>query len=258
MWGCIVEAEQLVIKLQWGRAFFHASFGVLALLFGQVLSITESEKIQAALCVGGGFTVLDIGVRLPIYYWLVHKKERRLRSSRIRNGIRSGFLWLEDRLLIRTGILRAHERGLPTTSVQFALGVLIPIWIGIPLWSVVPAVVIFGFGDPAARLMGMAFGTRTVWKDGMKTWVGFVGYCYAGTVIGLITVLLHKSFPLYPIHTSDFQLIIAVLVTAMVGAFFELLCEKDGALISQLFDDNFVVPFVGSVAFYAIATVGMT
>lgn len=241
------------IGVEWGRAVVHASIGLLALICGQMLPFSESEKVHVALVVGVTLSTLDLGVRLPLYYWLVHRREWEPRSSKLKKL----FLLLEDRLLLRTKILRMHERGMPATAAHFTLGVMIPLMIGIPIWAVVPAVVMFGFGDPAARLSGIKFGVRRVWKQGTKTWAGLAGYFYAASFSGLLSVALQDAFPLYPTYLSTVRLVIAVLITAACTAFFESMCDKGGDLFSKIVDDNFLVPCVGSVAFYAVATAGI-
>ena len=227
---------------------------MIALVFGQILPFSVGDKVRVAAYVGGAFMILDLLVRLPLYYWLVHGSDWKPRTSRLE----AWFLFLEDRLLIRTNILREHERGVPATAVHFALGVLTPLSIGIPMWAVVPAVVIFGFGDPSARVVGKKFGGSVVWRGGTKRWTGMLGYFYVGSILGLMTVLLQSEFPLYPTGFSTSSLTISVILTAAVGAYFESLCEKDSSMFSKIVDDNFVVPFVGAVAFYAFVTAGTT
>ncbi len=240
------------IEAQWGRAFLHASIGLIALVCGQILPFSVSDKVEVALVVGVTLSVLDLGVRLPLYYWLVHGQGWRPRPSRFRTT----FLMLEDRLLLRTNILREQERGMPATAVHFTLGVLGPLVIGIPIWAVVPAVVMFGFGDPTARLAGIKFGGRKVWADGTKTWAGALGYFYAASFAGLVTIILQAEFPLYPPSVPITRLVGAVLITAALSSYFESMCEKGNSLFSKIIDDNFLVPCAGSVAFYAAVSAG--
>ncbi len=244
--------------MEWNRAFLHAGvIGVLAIVVGQLLPFTEWEKISWAERVGWGLTFVDVLVRIPLYHYFVKGRECETRPWRVR--VKKIFLILEAPLL-RFGLIREDsEREFPTTVVHATLGILLSIGIGLPLWSVVPAVLIFGFGDPAARLVGVRIGGRLFWKRGSKkTWSGVLGYFYVGSFAGLLTAFLQPEYPLYPPEIfSGARIAAAVLVTAAVGAFFESMCEKDGTWFSKMFDDNLVVPFVGSVAFYAIATAGV-
>ncbi len=256
-----IQAENSSIKqsmMEWNRAFLHAGvIGVLAIVVGQVLPFTEWEKIAWAERVGWGLTFVDVLVRIPLYHYFVKGRERETRPWRVR--VKKIFLILEAPLL-RFGLIREDsEREFPTTVVHATLGILLSIGIGLPLWAVVPAVLIFGFGDPAARLSGVRFKGKLFWGQGSKkTWSGVLGYFYVGSFAGLLTAFLQPEYPLYPPEIfSGARIAAAVLVTAAVGAFFESMCEKDGTWFSKLFDDNLVVPFVGSVAFYAIATAGV-
>lgn len=242
-------------SMEWNRAFFHAGvIGVLAIVVGQILPFTESEKIAWAQRVGWTLTFMDVLVRIPIYHFFVKGREHETRPWRVR--VKKIFLVLEAPLL-RFGLIREEsEREFPTTVVHATLGILLSIGIGLPLWAVVPAVLIFGFGDPAARLVGVRFRGKLFWNQGgKKTWAGVCGYFYVGSFAGLITAFLQPEYPLYPPDIfSPGRIAVAVIVTAAVGAFFESMCEKDGTWFSKMFDDNLIVPFVGSVAFYAIAT----
>jgi dolichol kinase len=244
--------------MEWNRAFFHAGvIGVLAIVVGQILPFSEKEKIAWAERVGWTLTCIDVLVRIPVYHYFVKGRERETRPWRVR--VKKIFLVLEAPLL-RFGLIREeNEREFPTTVVHATLGILLSIGIGLPFWAVVPAVLIFGFGDPAARLSGVRFKGKLVWEQGTKkTWAGVCGYFYVGSFAGLFTAFLQPEYPLYPLHIfSPGRIAAAVIVTAAVGAFFESMCEKDGTWFSKMFDDNLVVPFVGSVAFYAVATAGV-
>lgn len=239
------------VKPQWGRAIVHASIGVLAIVFGQMLPLCEREKVSIALVVGGTLSFLDLGVRLPLYYWVA---TREWQPSGLKSVVRRVFLWLERHLLIKTKVMRAHERGIPMTAVHFTLGVIVPLLCGIPVWAVVPAVVIFAFGDPAAREIGLRYGTSLVKTGGTKTWEGFLAFTFAGMVGGVTTLLLHREFPLYPHDITDEAIALALLVGVIVQGLVELVCVKNGRVLSYVFDDNFVVPAVGSFTICFIAT----
>jgi len=249
---------QVKKKLQVGRAMFHTSFGVFAIIFGMVLPFHDEEKITIAFIFGGGISVLDILVRLPLYHFFVRSWKDTGQPFFQVIWVRNIFLFLEKWLLIYPNIIRESERGKPSSSIHFAVGVLVPLLIGIPLWAVVPSVVIFSFGDPAARLMGMRLGTKKMWSSGTKTWEGFIGYCFAGGIGGSLTIILNQWFPLYPANQSTLTSALVVGFVTCVSAYFESMCEKDGSLMSEFIDDNLLAPFVGSVAFYAIATAGVT
>ncbi len=244
------------ITSQVGRAVFHASIGVIAIIFGMILPFRDDEKVAAALIFGGGISAFDICIRIPLYHFFVRNwKDTGQPYFRV-PWLSRTFLFLEKWLLIQTGVIRSSERGKPATAIHFTVGIIIPLAIGVPLWAVVPAVVIFAFGDPAARLSGIAWGKKPVWKGGTKTWIGAIGYFYTGVITGLITVVLDWWFPLYPSSYSDLSVACAVVAATLVSGYFESLCEKGTTLFAELFDDNFLAPLSGSMAFYAVATAG--
>jgi len=245
---------QVKTNPQVGRALFHTSGGIFAIIFGMVLPIYDDEKVTLAFIVGGSIVALDILFRLPIYHFFVRSWKDTGQPLFQVTWVRSIFLFLEKWLLIYPNIIRESERGKPSSSIHFMVGALIPLLIGIPLWAVVPSVVIFSFGDPAARLIGMGWGKRKVWKGGTKTWMGFVGYCYIGATAGVITIILNEWFPLYPATQTILTSVLAVGAATCVGAYFEAMCERDGSLVAELIDDNLLAPLVGSVVFYTVAT----
>ncbi len=244
------------IMSQVGRAIFHGSIGIIAIIFGMVLPLRDGEKVTVALVFGGVISFFDICIRIPLYHFFVRNwKDTGQPRFRV-PWLSRTFLFLEKWLLIKTGVIRKSERGKPATAIHFTLGIIIPLVIGVPLWAVVPAVVIFAFGDPAARLSGIAWGKKLVWEGGTKTWVGAIFYFYLGLITGLITVVLDRWFPLYPPQYSELSIIGAVIAATLVSAYFESLCEKGTTLFAELLDDNFLAPFSGSMAFYAFATAG--
>jgi len=239
------------VKPQWGRAIVHASIGILIIVFGQILPLSDDEKITIALVVGGTLSFLDLGVRLPLYYWVVI---REWHPRGFWSVVRRGFLWLERHLLIKTKVMRAHERGIPMTAVHFTLGVIIPLLCGIPVWAVVPAVAIFAFGDPAAREVGLRYGVSLVKAGSTKTWEGFLAFTAAGLIGVIATLILHRQFPLYPHDIANEMLALALIMGVALQGLVELVCVKNGRILSHIFDDNFVVPAVGSFTIYIIAT----
>ncbi len=250
-----MEANRRITS-QVGRALFHSSIGVIAIIFGMILPFRDAEKVTAALIFGGGISFCDICVRVPLYHFFVRSWKDTGRPRFRVPWLSRTFLFLENWLLIKTGVIRKSERGKPATAIHFTMGIMIPLLIGIPLWAVVPAVVIFAFGDPSARLSGIAWGKKPVWNGGTKTWVGAVTYVNVGLFVGLVTVLLNHTYPLYPPQFSDFTISCAVVVSALISGYFEVLCEKGDSLVAEILDDNFLAPLSGSVAFYAIAIAG--
>lgn len=259
---CVVVAQSQVahsntIEIGWGRVIFHAGFiGVLAIVLGQIVPVPDGEKVAWANRIGWSITGFDILFRLPLYYLFVNEQKRTGQPIIRVRAVKQIFEFLEKWLLIKPGILRTEERGLPTTVVHATLGIILSLELGLPLWAVVPAVVIFGFGDPAARVFGKSIGGAVMWEGGTKRWAGIWGYFSVGSLAGLLTIFFNSEHVLYPSTLPASRLILAVLVTAAISAYFESLCEKDGTMFSRIVDDNLVLPFVGSVTFYAIATAG--
>jgi dolichol kinase len=86
----------------------------------------------------------------------------------------------------------------------------------------VVSVLMWGFGDAAAALIGIRFGKHVVpWKisDGKKTWEGTAGMFLVSTLVGCAALIL--------LGASSFEYcIVAALISGAVGAFTELVSKN--------------------------------
>jgi dolichol kinase len=86
----------------------------------------------------------------------------------------------------------------------------------------VVSVLMWGFGDATAAIIGIRFGTHIVpWKisDGKKTWEGTAGMFLVSAFVGCVTLI--------PLRASAFgYCIFASLLSGAVGAFTELVSKN--------------------------------
>ncbi len=242
-------------EVGWGRAFWHMCFGVAAIVLGQVIQSDDAYKVSFARWVCGFAVGADLLVRLPLYHLFV-KPTDVTHWGRVRRGLRIVCMFLEEWLLIKPKILRPKEREKPATVVPFALGVLIPIQCGFPLWAVMLGVIVLGFGDPWARVIGLKSQWKPILENGGKTWSGFWGFILVASAAVVFSGILDWWFPVYP--TENFgQLLAAMTAAVFVGGFAELLQELIKALTEDwrqwlrwfvrfVFDDNLMIPIVVS------------
>ena len=105
----------------------------------------------------------------------------------------------------------------------------------------VTAILMWGCGDAAAALIGKRFGKHHVklkFADEKKTWEGSLGMVLVSTTVGIICMLFMAPMPWY-------QIIIMSVVTAVFGAFTEL--------ISHNGNDTVWVPMVNTAVLLAFA-----
>lgn len=155
--------------------------------------------------------------------------------------------------LVTKRVLRPEEEHAISTATQLAAVIGVPLLFQIPIWILVPAVATFAGGDAFAREIGKRNPyAKKFWKGGDKTWIGFWSYEASGLCIGIGTIVLNQSFPLYPPEYSIRVLLAGVIIMVFLGAFAEVLCEK----LPKVFDDNLVVPVVSVIAFCATISLG--
>ena len=235
------------------RALWHALFGVMAIIIGQVIPGEDDTKIRLVRWVGGVIVVLDVFIRLPLYHYFIKPLDKDVRHwGTIRMKIREVCILLEDVILIKTRILRPTEREFLATATPFVLGILIPLEFGAPLYAAMVGIIVLGFGDPAARETGVRIGINKVRENGKKSWEGFWGFVIvAGTAV-IISMILDWPFPTYPCCQLG-QLTLALVLGVFTGAFAELFDELVDAKTEKLgkwsrkmlrlfFDDNFAIP----------------
>lgn len=245
------------------RALWHILFGILTILYGQVLPVTLYGKIIFVRVVGGAIVLADLCIRLPLYHFLIKPTDTDV------SGWGSRRLWWRKKLipveafLVRIKWIRQHERGFPAAAMPFFLGVLLPLECGVPLYAAMTGIVVLGFGDPSAREFAVwlerkkGMDLHRVWGGQKgKTWEGYLGFVLAATGAVLFTVLIDIKYGVYPIE-HPFQLSVALVLGVYAGGLAELLDEivvrktRGWApmlrrCIHLVFDDNFIIPVVTS------------
>jgi dolichol kinase len=237
-------------------------YGVLAIVFGQILPVGEEIKVEWARSIGFWVVGLDLFFRLPWYYISVHGQKED-EGGLWRRMVRKIFLFLEYHLLRRWEILRDHERGIPSTVVPFVLGFMIPLWLGAPLYPVMVGVIVLGFGDPAAREIGLRYGKDKVFNGGKKSKQGFWAFVGISFVAVMVSLNLDQCFPVYPADHS-IQIFNALTIGVLAGGLAEIgheLVERVTESIPSkllkgslrlLFDDNFLVQIAVSSAILGV------
>lgn len=84
------------------------------------------------------------------------------------------------------------------------------------------AILMWGFGDAAAALIGKRFGRHHIQlplADHKKTWEGSLGMVMTSFIIGVITILYFFNF-------SIIKTILIAFIVAVVGAYIELITHK--------------------------------
>lgn len=138
--------------------------------------------------------------------------------------------WYQDRWIpwwLRTGGLREEEKHTLTSSAWYWAGLGL-VYFTQPLSIVIPATLILAFGDPAARLFGVNFGTPTRFLRG-KSFEGCTGFVLASFVaIGIsLFIDMQQGCMIY-----EGMNLLSLLVAIMVGCTAEILGSKlDNLLI---------------------------
>ncbi|MBT3539322.1 hypothetical protein HN481_04320 [Candidatus Parcubacteria bacterium] len=282
------------IASSWWRAGFHFTFGFGAMFFAQILRFDEDESVRIAeqICFWA-FTADVVRVVLHRILWwepVVRFFQWKPKWSGfwilvsvlfvILRSINWFLLFFEKWVLHWTHIIRDHEKELLSALTPFALGVLLPLWWGIPLSAVMLGVVILGFGDPIAREWAKAVAKaradgmdeveiRKVFTGGKKTWTGYRGFCAsAGIGVFISSALDLSGWKVFP-EIHHFFFLIAFPLGVVVGGYAELAQEwihmhiavkirmpRLRWLFEFLMDDNLLVPIGASVPIGIVFLIG--
>ncbi len=171
------------------------------MLYETILNKNQSLAVLGA--VGGFFVFLEITRRLSST-WNDFLMDKALRP-----------------------ISRPHERHQIVGATYYLVALFIVCAL-FPRHSVSLAALVLGFGDPAANLIGKAWGTKKIYKQ--KSWAGFIGFIVVASLAGFTHLTL-----VAPGISLGLRLATSLSV-AVAGALVEL--------FSSRIDDNFSIPIV--------------
>lgn len=199
--AALASSRQLKPR-NYARNAFHASNGIVAVVLYELL-LTREQALWVLGSIFAVFASLEITRRF---------------SDRWND-------FLVDRVF--GAISRPSERYRVNSATIYLLA-LILIAALFPKAAVGAAVLILGFGDPAASLAGKRWGRRKLFRD--KSWAGSTAFFIVSFVAVAVYFSLTAALPGWPAILG-----VAALL-ALVGAVTELLSSR--------IDDNFSIPVI--------------
>jgi len=267
-------------KASKGRTIFHGMVGIVTILLAHFSGLSEIEQVAFAETASWWGFCLDV-MRCVLYRILISRWYTAFcnRKLEFRNPVLATvsvlvllarwFKWfalLLEKILRKLGILREYERDTLSALTPFALGIHVPLMLGVPVYAVVAGVIILSFGDPAARERAKRRAKKeseplpTVFEGGKKTWMGYRGFCeFSALGIVASSALDLAGFKVYPeVHFLIIIIGFAAGITlsglAEIGQ--EWVEKKINKiritsvrwLLNLLLDDNFVVPATAAIS----------
>jgi dolichol kinase len=193
------------------RNIFHMANALLGVALYQWV-IDRGTCILLVSCMLGTWILIDITRRL---------------SPRVSNV-------LYDRLL--SAITRPRERYTVPAATWYTVGLLIVITVTDQTTAQL-AVLVLGFGDPWASIVGRRWGTRKLFRR--KSWAGTAAFITASFIACLGFMLVAKNLAWGP-------MLLMAVVAALAGATAELLSDDK-------LDDNLTIPVTAALALMGLS-----
>jgi dolichol kinase len=197
------------------RMLLHMTSGFLALLAGQILSISTATR-----------DIIVYG--MVVFSYAGETVLLMCERSAYASPARWSRFYPMHQLMLQKGFFRDYEVGQYKAVASFATGLLL-CYVLFPLDIAVWSVIVLGFGDPSARLFGVTFGKRKIYKQ--KTLPGFLGFVGVGVIIVSISLIINEVAPLTH-RPINFVLWLTLCAGVGVAALTELRFERwDNACI---------------------------